>query len=301
MRQRFRHSVLTVLMSLPSAQVYAAPPTDDSIVVTGDRVGRERQQAESYVREVGIGVGEQPTARWIDPVCPHAIGLSKENAKVVEERIRNIVVEVGAPLAKRGCLANFNVVFTDSAEAVVRLVARRDDTISRELPTAAVQELTGGAAPIRWWFNSEMRTRDGAPAMSLPFLPGVQVQSDSGVASLPSGRSGSLSLYSPSLVSNQLVRSIQLATVVVDVRRSQGVLLSSVVDYAALVGLAEIRLGATPPRSVLSLFQPNGERRLTSRDRAFLTGLYEIAMDRRGRQQRQALVSKIVNQSRTEP
>ena len=287
-------------MQLPGSQVAAAQPAD-SIVVTGDRLGHERQQAEFYVRELGIAAGEQPTARWFDPICPHAIGLSKENAKVVEERARSLIIEVGAPLAKPNCSANFNIVFTDAAEAVVRYVAQHGDTVERELPTVLVRELTSGAAPIRWWYNSEARTRDGAPAMSLPFPPGVNVESDSGVASLPSGRSGSLSLYSPSLVSNQLVRSITFATVVIDVRRSHGVPLSSAIDYAALVGLAEIRLGATPVRSVLSLFQPNGERQLTSRDRAFLTGLYEISMDRRAKQQRQALISKMVDQSRTEP
>lgn len=294
MRQRFSRFLLSAAALQFGSQLCAEPRRDDSIVVMGDRPGHEPQQAESYVSELGVAAGEQPTARWIDPVCPHAIGLSKEHATLVERQIRNVIVQVGAPLAKPGCSANLNIVFTDSAEAVVRYVARHDDTVSRELRPASVRELTSGVAPIRWWYNTDIRSRDGVPGMSLPFLPGVQVESDSGVGSLPYGRSGSLSLYSPSLVSNQLVRSIQFATIVVDVRRSRGAMLRSVVDYAALVGLAEVKLGANPERSVLSLFHPNGQRQLTNRDRAFLTGLYSMAMDRRARQQRQALVGALI-------
>ena len=290
MRQRFSRFLFSAVALQVGSQLSAEPPRDTSIVVTGDRPGHQRQQAETYVSELGVALGEQPTARWIDPVCPHAIGLSRDHAKLVEQQMRSVILEIGAPLAKPGCSANLNIVFTDSAETVVRYVARYDDTVSRDLAPASVRDLTSGSAPIRWWYNTDIRTRDGSGASSLPFLPGVQVESDSGVASLPSGRLGSLALYNPSLVSNQLVRSIQFATVVVDVQRSNGVLLSSVVDYAALVGLAEVRLGAMPDRSVLSLFQPNGERHLTNRDRAFLTSLYSIAMDRRAAQQRQAIV-----------
>ena len=262
-------------------------------------IGRRRpgNKPKSYLKELGIGAGEQQTARWIDPICPHAIGLNRKNAAIVEGQLRQVIGEVGAPLAKRGCAANFNIVFTNSAEAVVSYVTRHDTSVSRELPPSSVRDLTNGVAPIRWWYNTEKRSRDGAPATSLPFMPGVQVESNSGVASLPSGRSGSLSLYSPSIVSSQMVRDIQFVTVVVDVRRADGVPLSSVVDYAALVGLAEVKLSAAPARSVLSLFEQNGEHQLTSRDRAFLTGLYRIAMDRRARQQRQALIGAIASEA----
>lgn len=293
MRQRLSRFVTLVCALVLTSQSRAQPSPQIPIVVRGERQGHSRQQAESYVNELGIAAGDQQAARWIDSICPHAIGLDGPTAKVVEEQLRSTIAEIGAPLAKNGCAPNLNVVFTDSPEAIVAYVARRNDSVSRDMSPAVVRNLRSGVAPIRWWYNTELRSRDGSPILSIPFVPGVQVESDSGVASLPSGKSGTLALSSPSNVSSQLIRNIQFATVVIDVNRSAGVRLSSAVDYAALVGLAEVKPGATPPRSVLSLFQPNGENRLTNRDRSFLKGLYSIAMDRRARQQRQALISAV--------
>jgi hypothetical protein len=151
---------------------------------------------------------------------------------------------------------------------------------------------------VRWWYNTEIRSRDGSPAADVPtpggFLEGPQV------IPLPTGQSGNLSLYSPSLVSTQAVRAIHSATVVIDVKRAEGVPLKSVIDYATLVGLAEIKLGASPGNSILSLFRSDGHNRLTRRDRAFLTGLYRIAMDRRAEQQRRALVGAIAGRTTSE-
>ena len=87
---------------------------------------------------------------------------------------------------------------------------------------------------------------------------------------------------------------------VIDVKRAEGVPLKSVIDYATLVGLAEIKLGASPGNSILSLFRSDGHNRLTRRDRAFLTGLYRIAMDRRAEQQRRALVGAIAGRTTSE-
>lgn len=269
-------------------------PADQTITIVGEAPHQKREQVQAYLRDIGVAVGDRPTARWFDPVCPHVIGLAPALARNIEHQLRNIIVAVGAPLGKSGCRANFNLVLTDGAGAVIRRVARVDPNLSRDLSPAMLREMTDGAAPVRWWYNSELRTRDGSPAVAVSFLPGVQVESDSGVASLPAGRSGTMSLYSPSMVSSQSVRSIQFAAVIVDVDRAHGTPLSAVVDYAAFVGLSEVKLGAAPDGSILSLFRPDGARQLTKRDQAFLSGLYRMPMDRRAAQQRQALTNAMI-------
>ena len=145
---------------------------------------------------------------------------------------------------------------------------------------------------MRWWYNTELRSKDGKPASDAA-VPWATLNSPS-YSPLPTGSSGSLPQYNSSMVSTQSVRAIHSATVIIDVNRAEGVPLKSVVDYAALVGLSEIALGASPTDSVLSLFQSGGNRELTIRDRGFLKGLYQIAMDRSSDRQRRAIVNAMV-------
>ena len=278
---------LMISMSATSAQAEARIEQDE-IVVTGELQEQVREKAQAYVKELGVAAGEQQAARWIDPVCPQAIGLGPDHAAIVEERMRRIVAEVGAPLAKRGCAGNLLIAFTDGPEQVLRRVTEA----GRELSRADAKTLKTGEAPIRWWYNTEFRGRDGERASDVA-APWAVVGAPNYMP-LPSGPSGNLSPYNSSMISTQAVRAIHSATVIVDVERSTGAALSSVIDYAALVGLSEVMLGASPPESVLSLFQSGGSRALTGRDRAFLTGLYQIPMDRRAGQQRRAIVQTMV-------
>ena len=290
MRQPNYLAFLAALMSAlaPSALRAQAPSSGDTIVVTGELERQARQKAQSYVRELRVAAGEQPTARWFDRICPRIIGLSEEHAAIVEGQVRQIVRDVGAPLADPSCDANFAIVFTDGPERVVdRISGSRGG-----LPLADARELKEGHASIRWWYNTDLRSKDGMPASDAA-VPWAALDSPS-YAPLPSGSSGTLPQYNSSIVSTQAVRAIRSATVLIDVNRAEGVLLRSVVDYAALVGLSEIALGASPNDSVLSLFQPGGNRELSVRDRAFLRGLYQIAMDRSSDRQRRAIVNEMV-------
>ena len=290
MRRRSYNVSLAALMAIipPSASSAQSPSSEEVIVVTGELREEAKRKAQAYVKELGVATGDRPTARWFDPICPRPIGLDAKHAAIVEERIGRTIREAGAPLAKAGCSPNFAVVFTDGPERVVR----RIDSAGSELPPSAAREMKTGNAPIRWWYNTGFRTRDGLPAGDFP-SPSAFVEAPS-YTPLPSGRSGNLPLYGSSLISTQAIRAINSATVVIDVQRAEGVPLNSVIDYAALVGLSEIAFRASPPDSILTLFQSGGDRELTRRDRAFLATLYRIAMDRSAGQQRRAIVQSMV-------
>jgi len=293
MRRSLR--IIPALALIGAGPAFSQTPAtqDESIVVTGESPAQARRQAQSYVRELGVATGERPTARWLDPVCPRAVGLSSAHAALVEAQLRRIISEVGAPLANEKCTGNFLIAFTDGAGTMVRHITSKDPGATSELRTSQVRELKHGAAPVRWWYNTQPRTSDGAPLA--PVLPPSVALDGVNIAYFPSS-SGVLSQYGSSLASTQAVRAIYSVNVVVDVGHAEGVPLQSVIDYAALVGLAEIKLGASPEGSILSLFS-QGERQLTRRDRAFLSALYQIRMDRRAEQQRRALIGKIANPS----
>ena len=148
MRQRITLAIFAVLISIPAPSALSAQSasTDGTIVVTGELEKQARQKAQSYVRELRVATGEEPTARWFDPVCPRAIGLGKQHSAIVEGRIRQIVRDVGAPLADPDCEANFAIVFTDGPERVVQRIAGS----RRGLPIGDARELKEGSAPMRW-------------------------------------------------------------------------------------------------------------------------------------------------------
>lgn len=173
-RGRFWQAMMCFgLFAWASTQANAAEAPQD-IVISGERVERARQEARLYLGELGVRTAGDPVARWLDPICPNVIGLSRDHSLLVEERLRKIIADARAPLARRGCAANFNIVFTDSGRTIAQKIARQDSR-AFQLQPSAVRELTSGTLPIRWWYNSDIRSRDGQSASDLPFPPGWRV------------------------------------------------------------------------------------------------------------------------------
>ena len=98
-----------------------AQPTqrDATITVTGEQPQDIRREVADYVKQVGIVVGEQPAARWIDPVCPQAIGIPAELATKVIAQVRSVAAKVAAPVASGKCEANVVLAFSDDGQGLV--------------------------------------------------------------------------------------------------------------------------------------------------------------------------------------
>ncbi|HEY0085019.1 MAG TPA: hypothetical protein VGB65_03825 [Allosphingosinicella sp.] len=301
----------TALIALSAQTDPGAPPSGEDIVVTGSREpdGERRGRAAAYVRALGVGSGERAVARWIDPVCLKVIGISGRPAQLVEMRVRAAAAAAGVPIAAGRCDPNFTVSFVSDAGAVVRRIAGKSPSLLREVPAGRLHSLRQGDAPIRWWYMTELRGRDGDRLSDSP-PPAAQME---GGGSLPTGPDGRiLSLSGSSLVSTQSVRTLRSATVIVDVDRAAGVSLQAVADYAALIGFAEIGFGTGPrPGSILTLFDAAGfdapgfvrvgfdaagaRAELTAWDKSFLCALYRIKLDRLGRYQRGRLAGAIAD------
>lgn len=301
-------SILVMATALPAAvSGPQARPQDgtgaqsaDTIIVTGQPGQGARKQARSYIGELGVAGSQRPVARWLDPVCPRAVGVSKEHAAIIVSQIRRTAEVAGAPVAGLSCSPNFLVVFAEQADAYVREMAQRRPGLGGQPGSTPVRQLKQAGAPVRWWYNTEVRTNSGRREET-DVTPGARFSTMSGAESGLPGKSTTTvtSRYSASLISTQTVRAIYAATVIIDVREAEGVRLKSVVDYATLVGLSEIDPGSSPSDSILSLFEPNSEHQaLSRRDTAFLSGLYRIAMDRDGRLQRGLLVREMTRDER---
>ena len=283
------------LLMLPAAAsaTLSQAAGNEEIIVTGEKLRKAKRHALDYVRELGVAMGNTQAARWVVPICPRATGLSAELASMVVKGIRENAAAAGAPVGGANCTPNLVVAFTDDGAGVVRRVTMRDSSPTKRMTPAEARALKTTEAPIRWWYNTGVRSRDGQSEMSI-MPPGATFTDVSGNRVEPpiNDRSTILPQYTASHISTMGMRGIEFAAIVVDVDLASGSSLASVIDYVSLVGLAEIKIGASPRGSILSLFQPGSvHRELSRRDEAFLKGLYQITLDRKAEQHRRTLVS----------
>lgn len=284
---------LTFALLLGSAHT---PPLDDSIVVTGTRYtpAQARARAAEFVDRMGIGAGDRPVARWGDPVCPHVQGVEAPLAAHVEARMRANAAAAGIEVAPEGCRQNIVVHFTNDAGRVMRNIAQRSPGHVDTLPQQEREAMLNGSSPVRWVYGWETRGRHGMRAITGGDIPTISI--DGGGAGSALGNIPSVVSYNSSIISTQAVRMLTSAIVVIDADLSDGRRLDSIADYASVVAFAEVRLGDPAPRgSILSLFAADGRAdELTGWDRAFLTALYRIPLDRPGRRHRGLLVRELV-------
>ena len=115
-------------------------------------------------------------------------------------------------------------------------------------------------------------------------------------AVLSGDHTGTSNSRTASLINQSGMRAIRQATVVIDARQAGVNALTSLVDYAAFVGLAEIRPGATTRSSILDLFSSGDFQRLSRNDLALLKGLYALQLTRKAEQHRRVLVAAILKE-----
>ncbi|MFM5924053.1 MAG: hypothetical protein ACKOPG_07710 [Novosphingobium sp.] len=276
------------------------PPSEAAITVTGVKQDLEqvRREAAAFVRKTGVASGQTPAARWIDPVCPKVIGLPGHLANRVETQLRDIAQGNGVPVARAKCRSNVVVVFTDDARKLIGTIASRQPQSLAEVPVSARPALKTGPAPVRWWYTTGVRSKDGVRAATAPPPWFMGDGNNGGGSPIPmDGDTTTLVQTGTSIVSTQTVRAFSSATVVIDVNLADGKTLDAVTDFAALVAFAEIRPSPSPPDgTILALFEPGGDLAgLTERDAAFLKALYRLPLDRQAHQQRGRLVDDLVS------
>ncbi len=298
---------------LPSAFIATAPvnaahqPADDTIVVRGTRLDPQqaRQRAVDFVKRTGVAHGQQQIARWVVPVCIKVIGLSTAQTSRVEQLMLRIAREARIPVARLGCEPNLTVSFAADAGEVVRHIYSRKPRQLDELSRSERERLLNGAAPVRWWYATQMLDRDGMRSnnISAPWITAGEGSGSSPV-SLPTadGVTATQQYNSGSNVRTPTVRSLYGATVVVDATKAAGVPIDSIGAYAAMVAFAEMDADAPPPDSILGLFRPDSiETALTDWDLAFLKSLYRMPLDRRSRIQRGHLVEALLDERLHKP
>lgn len=293
-----------LLLVASNLGLIAQPAMADDIVVKGKALSKEaaHEQATAFVQTIGIVTTVKPAARWVDPVCPRAVGIVDDKAAMVVARIRQVAANIGARVAKAGCKPNVLVTFTELGADLVQRVNSMDPRQLSEVPHAQRDRVLKGSDPVRWWYSSKVRSHDGMPGSTAP-PPWLNIETSGtgpGAAAASDGGGGALSSpfthsYRSSTIGTQTKRSLEIANVVVDVELAEGKQFDAVIDYAAMVSLAEVwPQGPVAGDSILSLFGGGPTpREITSQDEALLKALYKMPLDREGRYHRGRLVKDI--------
>ena len=256
------------------------PPTSidertlPQVTVEAQRKAIEHQ-AYDFVRKATQNprFQDESLPRWNAPLCFAVAGLPAKEGLYALGRLAEIARTAGARVANAGCKYNFIVVFAAQPDTLLNKAFRlHPKSFDRCGGLPEIKKFLAPSKPgaVRVWHNSRLFTRDGIPIGS---------QRDCGGMSFDNNDFPISNQYLPSRIERYDVFAFSLALVIVDTAYPQPVRLGQLVDYAAMVGLADIALDASlgDAPSILRIFdqppdaQPSG---LTHWDEAFLSGLY---------------------------
>lgn len=250
---------------------------DEPEVLVGGSL-TDRELSRHYVDSLNMGPADQQIARWEMPICVSVLVDSEPIAALMEVRFRAIAEQVGLKVIRGKCKPNLMIILAEDANGTVAQLTRRSLISMAGVPRDKQHLMTDEAAPIRWWYNFLVTSRDGDPGFEN---------------------------FSSSNIKTNTVRQLTRAIVVINVPLVTGRAVDSLADYVALVTLAEMWPDKKPRTvgSILDLFneEPSpdlgsgGESapRLSAFDRRFLCEVYRMPLARAGQYQRQYLVNML--------
>lgn len=310
----------------PPASAPASPLAE--VTVTARRLELQKRVSQ-FVNQIAASEnGSEGLARWeAPPACPLVSGLPRQDGEYILERLTQIAIGAGVPLADENCRPNLYILVTGQPEDLLRGMEKRNrvftfgynPALRAETPASVVDEFIKTSHAVRVWYNSAEKDAWGHP---LSYCPAADLAIISCAMNPPPGALGVVGSsstlksnctaphYDPgrplecvrgatggSLVSFNNMWWLSRVFVIVDQKRLHRVKLRQLADYVAMAGLAKLkpdaRLGDAP--TILTLFNAEPEAvpaGLTDWDRAFLRSLY--ATEQKSKLQRSQIARQMV-------
>lgn len=263
---RLNHLPIALLAwagSVVAAQQAPAPGSDQSIVVTGEKVGKD--EIGAFVKGLTQGRTSGDLARFEKAICPLALGLGAEQRRIVEDRIRAVARAVGIAVAKPKCSGNIVLIVADDKRAVLEELRRHYGYVFGDVSGARIRDLIRSPDPVASW------QIDGSP-----MADGRDIPTDFATG-IPVNRTTARS----SRITTAGYPQFAGAVVIISRDALIGLTTIQLADYVAmrsLTGADPARLGATGPTSILRVMgAPEGTEvpiTMTEWDLAFLRGYY---------------------------
>lgn len=257
----FRHALYTLMLLAGTSAAAQTVSPEQEVVISGKPVS-DRQAVRAQVRAVTqrSGDAEDPLARFYDPVCIATLGLPRDMALTIADRMIEIAQSSGIPTRDGSCSPNIFVIFTDGAGEEIDRLARSSPRLMATISLEDLRGLRRQTGAVRSWSGREVRSRDGDPVMP-------------STIDMPN----SLKVASGSRMVSNIRYDMRSSVLVIDREVLVGKSLIQISDYAAMRSFARTRSPKNPRvDTILSLFDEGAvpPAELTSFDRTYLRGLY---------------------------
>lgn len=252
--------------NLGAPTVEDAPVHIDDVVVSGRRL---RDQVQVFVDEVAAPPPGRGLARWRDSLCVSTVNIDKAVAQPLIDHIYRVAMDYGLRVRQPGCKPHAVIFFTDDGAALASALVSTEPAVfdirwSGQLHrgSKALRAFQVSDEPVRWWHVS-------VPIIGLTGERAIRMPGD----------------LAPPLVTGEgivnrgrpIADSLSKVIVIVDLAKIDGVMLSELGDYLAMVALAQVDPEGDTSRheTILNLFsRPGGEQSMSSWDKAYLASLY---------------------------
>jgi len=271
----------TPVASAPGGASAAAPaPAGSEIVVTGRR--DQAQQVADFVAALTPAEGGA-IPRFVDQLCPAAVGLLPEQNEAVAARLRAVAVAVGLKAAPEGCSPNAFIVVTESKRAFLELLGKRRPQVFGFIEPRELRRMAfGPERAAAWQIAGAVDKKDKAQRYN-DIFSGSPSEAWEAVARARSNP-----------------RGFDAAVLVVEMRAVNGLTATQVADYAAMRLLARIdpnRLPPGAPPTILTALEAREGNQvpvtLTRWDAGFLKGLYATSINRKTAAQRSEIAGTV--------
>jgi hypothetical protein len=236
--------------------------------------------------------------RWGEGICPQTVGLRSSAVKFVNDRLRAVAEDAGAPVGNGGCAFNIEIVFTTTPQAMIGNVRqKRPELLGYADNADKIAALAQVVRPIQAWYTTQTRDIRGnvypdiahrsGPGLEIP-CPPLTCYFPDAIATESSG----------SRLGDGMRSEFHHVIVAADPTKLTDYSMGQIADYIALLALSQVDApdACQPIASIANLLAPgcaNIPDGLSENDRAYLSGLYHMHPALDWRLQRQEIISRI--------
>jgi hypothetical protein len=250
-------------------------------------------------------------ARWKEGICPTTTGLRPEAVKIINNRIRDIAAQVGAPVNDKGsCQPNIEIVFTTAPQALLDNVrVMYPFLLGYHDNSAQAERLATVTRPIQSWYSTVTEDLHGNRQVDAGRINGppltVVMPGPPPVGGMAMSATGSVTMTLPNASSAMFVTGSRLGdglssgfnhvVIVAEPAKLLDYELGTLADYIAMLALSQIQQPDTCQdlRSILNLLASGCSTKdtaLTSSDFAYLRALYKVTATANFRGQRDEMM-----------
>lgn len=243
-----------------------APVRIDDVEVSGRRL---REEVGRFVEEVAAPPPGRGLARWNGALCIGTVNVEQRIARPLIDHVAGVAASYGLRIRAPGCQPNVVILFTDDGPGLASAIVTAEPKAFRVKWTSqldrgerALDAFQSADTPVRWWHVS-------MPVIGATGGQAIRMPGDVGYIYVPG--EGLVNKGRP--ITDHLNKVI----IVVDLAKTENVLLPELAEYLAMVALAQVDPDGDTSRhdTVLNLFsRPGSVHGLSGWDRAYLTSLY---------------------------